>query len=213
MTKNAIIFDFDGTIAETIPLALEALRRACARKGLRVPSDEEFFKMFGPTEHGVVKILCPENSEELFAMYLEEYKKLHQDISPMPFKGMVELLKKLHARGVKLAIITGKSDETLEVSLTHYGIAQYFDLAFTGGFNGSIKPECIAKVLEAWNMKPEDVLYVGDAITDVFDSRKAGVLPITARWSRLSPTMEELKDAKQDLYFNTIQELSDWLDA
>ncbi len=209
--KNAVIFDFDGTIAETIPLALEALKLACSRCGIRQPSQDEFFALFGPSECGISRILYPEAPEKFFAAYLDEYNKLHDKFSPKPFPGIVETINKLSARGAKLGIITGKSQESLNISLKKYGIS--VDIAMSGSIEGSIKPECMQKVLGLWNMKPSEVIYVGDAIGDVLDSRKVGICPVTARWSSLAPNLKELEEIGQKLYFDKVSDFSDWLDS
>ena len=62
-------------------------------------------------------------------------------------------------------------------------------------------------------MKPSEVIYVGDAIGDVLDSRKVGICPVTARWSSLAPNLKELEEIGQKLYFDKVSDFSDWLDS
>ncbi len=209
--KNAVIFDFDGTIGETIPLALEALKSACAHCGIRRPSREELFAIFGPSERGISRILYPEDPDEFFEAYLTEYEKLHDKISPAPFEGIPEIIDKLSSRGARVGIITGKSRESLDISLKKYGIR--VDVSMSGGINGSIKPACMQKMLNLWKMSPSDVIYVGDAVGDVLDSRKVGIYPISARWSRFAASAKELKNAGQEICFDKVSDFSDWLDS
>ena len=81
MIKTAI-FDFDGTLADTIPLCREAFRRAIRKLDGRILTDEEIERQFGPDDLGVIQNLIPgkpelhERGRELFIHY---YRKLHAD--------------------------------------------------------------------------------------------------------------------------------------
>lgn len=106
MIKTAI-FDFDGTLADTIPLCREAFRRAIQKLDGRILTDEEIERQFGPDDLGVIQKLIPgkpelhERGRELFIHY---YRKLHADLAPAPFPGTAELLSTLRNLGIRLAM-------------------------------------------------------------------------------------------------------------
>lgn len=122
MIKTAI-FDFDGTLADTIPLCREAFRRAIQKLDGRILTDEEIERQFGPDDLGVIQKLIPgkpelhERGRELFIHY---YRKLHADLAPAPFPGTAELLSTLRNLGIRLAMVTGKRLESAEISLQFF---------------------------------------------------------------------------------------------
>lgn len=128
MIKTAI-FDFDGTLADTIPLCREAFRRAIQKLDGRILTDEEIERQFGPDDLGVIQKLIPgkpelhERGRELFIHY---YRKLHADLAPAPFPGTAELLSTLRNLGIRLAMVTGKRLESAEISLQFFHLSEFF---------------------------------------------------------------------------------------
>ena len=206
----AIIFDFDGTIGETIPLALHAMRHAYKDLGLRPPSIKTLEANFGPTELGLLMRLTPERADKLFALYLAEYERAHEELSPRPFSGIRELVKNLKAHDALTAIVTGKSRESAEISLKHYGLSGLFDIVETGGLEGTVKPQKIKKILESWNFSPAATYYIGDSVQDIIDSKKAGVVPLAAAWSELADADTLAKHSPAEI-FKSVDGFSSWL--
>lgn len=154
MIKTAI-FDFDGTLADTIPLCREAFRRAIRKLDGRILTDEEIERQFGPDDLGVIQKLIPgkpelhERGRELFIHY---YRKLHADLAPAPFPGTAELLSTLRNLGIRLAMVTGKRLESAEISLQFFHLSEFFSYSgnrLPGGRRktrphqtGSVPSEC-----------------------------------------------------------------------
>ena len=109
--KKGFIFDFDGTLGETVDLVLAAFDSAYADLGLVMPPRDEIIANFGPTELGLLRRLSPAHGDELFARYLVHYSRLHSKYSPAPFLGIADVLKMLFDRGLLLGIVTGKARE------------------------------------------------------------------------------------------------------
>lgn len=143
MIKTAI-FDFDGTLADTIPLCREAFRRAIRKLDGRILTDEEIERQFGPDDLGVIQKLIPgkpelhERGRELFIHY---YRKLHADLAPAPFPGTAELLSTLRNLGIRLAMVTGKRLESAEISLQFFHLSEFFPILETGSPEGGVKPD------------------------------------------------------------------------
>lgn len=127
---RAVIFDFDGTIGNTLPLCIAAFRRAIEPLAGKQLPDEEIVATFGPSEEGTIRILAPHAYEQGLADYLNCYRELH-DMCPSPFDGIPELLEWLKARGIIIALVTGKGRRSCSISLEQYGIARFFDLVET----------------------------------------------------------------------------------
>ena len=154
MIKTAI-FDFDGTLADTIPLCLEAFRRAVNDLDGRVLTDREIERNFGPDDLGVIRKLFPgkpewhERGRELFIHY---YQELHAEMAPAPFAGTVELLHSLRNSGIRLAMVTGKRRESADISLKFFHLDGFFPVLETGSPEGGVKTDRINRALERWEL-------------------------------------------------------------
>ncbi len=212
--KNAFIFDFDGTIAETIPLSLAAIRAAYADNGLPSPSEGEVVSNFGANELGMFGKMTPGRADGLFESYVDEYRALHAKYSPEPFEGVAGILRKIRGAGWKLGLVTGKHRRTAEASLDFYGLRGIFDGVRCGGLGGSVKPENILSLLREWGADPRRTWYVGDVAQDVLDARAAGIRPVCAAWAktRLSD-LAELEALRPEAVFGSVGEFGAWIDG
>lgn len=209
--ENAFIFDFDGTIAETIPLSLAAIRAAYADNGLPEPSKREVVSNFGANELGMFAKMTPERAENLFESYVNQYRALHAKYSPEPFDGIGGILRKIKGAGWKLGLVTGKHPRTAEASLGFYGIRDMFDGIRCGGLNGSVKPENISSLLREWGADPKRTWYVGDVAQDVLDARAAGIRPLCAAWAKTKLSDQaELEALRPEAIFGSVGEFEAW---
>ncbi len=104
---KAVIFDLDGTLANTLPLCIEAFRQSVEPLINRSISDADIIATFGPSEEGTIMALAPNHYDKGIADYLHYYEQLH-DMCPIPFGGMKEILQTLKNKGVRIAMVTGK---------------------------------------------------------------------------------------------------------
>lgn len=211
-TIKAVIFDLDGTLANTIPLCIAAFRKALEPEVKRSLSDDEIMATFGPDEEGSIKQLAPENYKETTAHFMQYYKDLHH-ICNHPFEGIADLLQTLKNKGVFLALATGKGKETTSLTLQHLQLTHYFDRIETGSPKGSRKPEAIQSIIDSFdNLTKEETIYVGDSKGDIKDSRKAGIKVIAAAWAETAKP-DELKNEEPDELFHSIDAFANWLYA
>ena len=209
MRYNAVIFDLDGTLADTLPVCVTAFQRAFARFSERHFSQRELISMFGPTEEGTCKEVVPEHWEAALEAYLEEYERAHY-ICNVPFEGMRDVLDLLRGRSVPVAMVTGKGPVSAEISLRHLDLAEYFEIIETGSSKGKVKPECIARVVSGWSMEPGNVAYVGDTAYDMEAAIEAGLVPLGAGWAE-SATVNEGKAMAR--IFRTVEAFRSHLEA
>ena len=182
MLLRAMIFDLDGTLADTLPVCFEAFRRALRTHAGRTFANEEIRSYFGPSEEGMLQQLVPAAWEPCFADYLREYERAHV-LCPRPFEGIADALALLRSRGASTALVTGKGPKSTAITLRVLGVADAFDAIETGSAAGAVKPDAIRKVLRDLGLAPGDAAYVGDAPYDIEAARDAGVLPIAAAWA------------------------------
>jgi len=206
---SAVIFDLDGTLTDTLPVAFSAFRAAVAAFTDRQFTDAELIATFGPSEDGILRRLVPDHWERCFERYVDEYAERHHACSA-PFPGIEVALDLLKRRGVRLAVVTGKAARTAAITLDRVGIADYFEIVATGSAAGGIKPQAIRSVLDAWREDPGRAAYVGDAIPDMQAARAVGILGVGAAWAGTA-TPVDLTSAGAALVFTDIEPFIAWL--
>ncbi len=207
---SAVIFDLDGTIADTLPLCIKAFRHSIEPLINRDLSDEEIIATFGPSEEGTIKALAPDHYELGIESYLNHYEQLH-DMCGTAFEGMEEILKQLRNLGVRIAMVTGKGKYSTAISLKHFGLGSYFEIIETGSPEGARKAMGIAAVLNHFTgVGREEVIYVGDAPSDIIASRQNNINVVAAAWA---DTVEPAKliELSPDAIFYSVKDFAEWL--
>lgn len=173
---KAVIFDFDGTIGDTLKLVIESLREAVSPFTDKVLSDDEIAATFGPIEEGsILKFVDEKHYEEACLRLYEAYARLHKEITPKPFTGVVDLIQYLKDKNLIVTLATGKGAKTCEISLKQYQMENIFDKIKTGSIKGGIKPQMMQEIIQDYKLNPSDVIYIGDAPTDIDAARQVGV--------------------------------------
>ncbi len=183
---KAVIFDIDGTLGDTLPLCVEAYRACVEAQGLPRPSAAEVVSFFGLSDRGVLGGLLgmsPEDSALPIDCFAEIYEQLHPLLAPAPFEGAVEMLRAVKAAGIRIGIISGKERYTAEPTIRRYGIAELIEWKGLGLPTHNCKHERLAEVMQEWNLHPDELVYVGDAPSDIELSHRAGVRIINAAWA------------------------------
>ena len=209
MKLQGIIFDLDGTLANTLPVCFTAFRRAFFQYLNRNLTDEEISLHFGASEEGIIQQVVQSEWQACLKVYLDEYKKAHT-ICPQAFPGIETVLSYCQEKNIALAIVTGKGRGSAEISLRYLGLENYFDTIETGSADGGIKPLAMKKVLEKWNILPECVAYVGDSPSDVADAKEVGVIPVAAAWAETA-SFERLETMNPLVTFSSVEDFSDWI--
>lgn len=206
---HGVIFDLDGTLGDTLPVCFAAFRDVFAEYLGVVYSDDEIRAMFGPTEEGILTERIGVELDESLARYLTAYQAAHE-LAPEPFPGIVALLDELDARHVPAAVVTGKGPRSAEVSLQAWGIDDRFSHIAAGGHDGNIKDANMARVIAAWDVRPQSVVSVGDAPSDITAARTVGAVPVGAAWASTAER-HRLEPLTPDAIFDDIASFSDWL--
>ncbi len=206
---KGIIFDIDGTLTSTNELIFKSFNHIAKKYLDRTFTDKEIIALFGPTEDVILKEWCGENFETAKKDYYEFYKSHHHIANLYP--GIKELLDYLKTNGFLLAIFTGKGRQASLITLEELSIINYFDIIVTGDDVTNHKPssEGIMKFVNEYNLKKDEVLMIGDSVADVRASQEAGIRIASALWD--SYAAEKVKNLGSDYYFNTVEELREFL--
>lgn len=205
---KGLIFDLDGTLADTLPLCLISFQEALENISGKRPSKEAVEKYWGYSEIGIVKKLYPQNWKIYFEEFLKIYKKNHSMCCQI-FDGMKETLSLLKENSIKTALVTGKGKDSCAITLEELGIEEYFEIIETGSEIGSIKPACIRKVLDIWQFEPQEIYYIGDAVSDIKDSKEVDVKCIAAAWAKTAH-IKLLEQEEPSVIFYSIEDFHLW---
>lgn len=206
---KGVIFDIDGTLTYTNRLIFDSFNHITEKYLNKKYSDKEIIGFFGPTEDVILKELCKENFDAARKDYYNYYKENHS-IAQM-YEGIRELIIELKNKGVLLSIFTGKGRTSSLITLDELGLTEYFDLIVTGDDveNHKPSPEGIIKFLRKFNLKPFQVLMIGDAPSDIKASKEAGVHIASVVWDSYSEA--EVKKLNSENIFHTVKELRNYI--
>lgn len=208
------IFDLDGTLINSLPAIAHFANTALAKNGFPI-HDEEKYKVFvGDGAAKLVHRMLGENdNDENYAIVKTDYDSLYEaDVlyKTMPYDGITELLKKIKAYGVKIAVLSNKPHNVTK-SVVEKLFGELFDICL-GQRDGVAKkpsPDAVFEICEIMNIKPAECIFVGDTNVDVRTGKNADIPVIGVLWGFRDS--EELTAAGADYIVSDVNEIYDIL--
>ena len=196
--KN-LLFDVDGTLADTTALILYTFEETFRILGLPPRSEEEVLSQIGRPLHLQARDIDPERAVEIFDLYQNLYAR-HHDRLAKEFPGVRESLAGLKARGYRLAVVTSKRSSSTADDLEYFGLQPYFDAVVTADDTGRHKPhpEPVLKALERLGAAREEATFIGDSPYDLRSAHAARVLAGAVEWGPFP--REKLEAEKPDYW-------------
>ena len=183
---KAVIFDMDGVIVESERLHIEAEQQAMLKHGVRI-SAEELHTYTGTTAmfmftELIKKYKLDTTFEKIFNEKEEILFKLLEK-ETRPTNGVIELLKKLRQKGVKLAVASSSHRRLIDYILRKLDIGYLFDFVVSAEdvVHSKPNPQIFLKSAQALHVKPSECLVVEDAKLGVEAAKKAGMKVIGYR--------------------------------
>ncbi len=178
MKYKLIIFDFDGTLADTSLGIINSHKHANAAMGRPIPNNDTLASVIGgpllDTYHTMFGF-SDEDAAEAVRIYRERYAK-HGVNELVIYDGMAEALSKLKARGFMLAVATLKAEKFAIPMLEMLGIAKYFDVIHgVDDKDTRTKASLIGLCMDELNVTQKEAVLVGDSIHDAKGAATAGV--------------------------------------
>ena len=173
------LFDLDGTLVDTkLDIAL-AFQRVLGEAGFEKPSLEDVEKAIGGGAKNAVNKLTGLEGDALAPLleaFTAAYEEMCADHTEV-YAGGEALLRRLKAEGAKLAVVTMKFRAPTHKILRRHGIIDLLDdvLAFDDLEKRKPDPDSLVKLIIKYDLKPEDVLVIGDTVTDLKYAQNAGV--------------------------------------
>jgi pyrophosphatase PpaX len=208
---RAVLFDLDGTLADTVPLILRCYRHTMKEhKGEELP-DALWVRNIGkPLRVSMADFTSdPDEIERMVGTYVAFQRTVHDDMVK-GFPGAVEAITELRARGVPVGVVTSKGREMTARTLGCSGLAEILDVLVTADDvrNGKPDPEPVLKALVELGIEgpPEHALFVGDSPHDLVAGRAAGVRTAAVSWGPF--TRAELETTPPDYWIASWEELT-----
>ena len=184
---KAVIFDFDGTIADSSEGIMESALRTVETIGYdRSLYSEDYLKRFiGPPLRDCFRITfsVPEDKIEECVKTYREFYNSDGMFRMKPYDGIKELLYALRAMGIKTAVATNKMEELAVRCIKYLGMYDCFDVIKGPEVDGGItKAEVILNAINALDVEKDEVIMVGDTSNDQVGAEKAGVSFLPVKW-------------------------------
>lgn len=165
------MFDWDGTLMDSISKIVESMQTSAQQLGFPVPDYDQAKNVIGisllPALKQLFNIHCEEAANDLFDTYKEHFKE-HAQISSPLFSGAIELLEKLKQQGYILAVATGKARQGLDHNWHHSNTKHFFSASRTADdARSKPSPDMLQQLLSELNLSVDEVLMVGDTTYDM----------------------------------------------
>ena len=207
---DAIIFDLDGTLLNTLEDLTDSVNFALEKYGMPLRTLDEIRHMVG---NGVQKLLrravptetTDEECEKVFAEFKHHYAEHCNDKTDL-YPGIRELLKRLKELGFHMAIVSNKLQEGVD-ALSELYFKEYVEAAI-GARDGMQKkpaPDGTYEAMQILNVTKERCVYVGDSEVDIATAVNTGMDCITVEWG--FRTREEQEKAGGKLFVSKPEEI------
>ncbi len=191
---DAVFFDWDGTLVDTLPGLLIAHNHVRTHFGLELWTRDQFHKEMKYSSRELYPKLYGERADEAISV-LRAYMDANIIKHLTPLKNAEVTLRRIHKAGIPIGIVSNKRQEFLTREIEHLGWGRYISIEAGSGFAERDKPsgDPIRKALAAVNLKPEDsmVWFVGDTETDMLAAADASCLSVLILHGEQRPEIVE----------------------
>lgn len=181
-----VIFDWDGTLMDSVSRIVSCMQRSAAECQLLIPSREHILDIIGLSLPVGMKQLHPSATADDIDLLIATYSDLYKlrDTTPSPlFDGVDQMLQELYQVGKKLAVATGKSRAGLERVLKETDLGALF-ISRRGADEALSKPNplMLSQILQELSLSPEQAVMVGDSVHDLDMANNIGMPAIGVTW-------------------------------
>jgi phosphoglycolate phosphatase len=189
MTYEAVIFDLDGTLLNTLDDLGNAVNRVLADMKFPTHTLDEYRGFIGDGAEKLIYRALPEKSRDELTVrtclkaFLEDYDT-HWNVDTRPYEGIPELLDALEERALKIAVLSNKPHTTVIRCVSELLPRWRFDVVLGHSDEAPHKPDPAGalEVTHRLHIPPEAFLYLGDSGVDMKTALAAHMFPVGVLW-------------------------------
>lgn len=210
-TENqAVVFDLDGTLLNTLSDLAEAVNYAMRQKGWQARTQDEVRAFIGDGIAKLIKRSAPENAPQKdiddALQIFTGYYGAHMSDNTAPYDGIIPLLRSLKTHGIKTAVVSNKHDSAAKnLICTNFGSLVDYTQGKAEGIAAKPDPLPLLTAAAKIGTDIKNVLYVGDSDVDVLTAHNAGCECVGVTWGYRDEAL--LKAAEADYIAHTANEL------
>jgi len=205
---RGVVFDFDGTLVDSMKKIFEALNEALNKRNLPTIDLNLLGRMAGRPISDIIsaRMYVPEPTiktieNDVFKAYVE-FCKVHCQLLP----NVENTLKVLKSKGIKLGLLTTTPRKPLKAVLRKLAIRDYFDIMLAKeDAKSKPDPDGLRQIVTKFEIGADECLYVGDSPIDILTGKAAGIRTIAIATG--VTTMEQLKENTPDIIITDLEQL------
>lgn len=190
----ALLFDLDGTLADSVELIVGAYRHAFAAHLPGAPNDEQWISGMGTPLMGQIQRLVGDDAMVApFLATYREFQQLNHDRLLREFEGVRDTLALLHGRGHPTAVVTSKANEGAHRAIRLLELGSYLDevVGLDSCQRHKPDPEPVLLALDLLGYPASEAIFLGDSPHDIRAGNAAGVTTVAALWGPFArPALE-----------------------
>ena len=186
---RGVIFDLDGTLADTLRDIADSMNRVLESKGLPVHSYTDYKIFVGRGLRNLTVQSLPENlrsEESINKAFQEMFEDYSQNclVETSLYDGIPQLLDEMTSRGIKMAVLSNKADELTQIVVESLMGRWNFEKIIGASDYIPAKPDPKGAeiIIESFNAPRKNILYVGDTGTDMLTAVATHLFPVGVTW-------------------------------
>lgn len=215
---QAALFDLDGTIADSLQSLSYVTNKVMEECGLKQLETERFRYFAGDGAKTLVERALKEAGDPELKKFETAFEKYEQyfakdcNYKVKAFDGMLEVLRKMKEKGIKLGVVTNKAQKNAELVVEELYGKGLFDVIVGYTLERPRKPDPAEAVyaMECLGVKPEETIYIGDTNVDMKTGNGAGCDTVGVLWG--FRTREELEANHAKIIIEKVEQLLELLD-
>ena len=208
---QAVIFDLDGTLLDTIADLAKAGNYALVEMGLPIHNVDKYKQMVGYGKKKMIDNLLPDcckSGARVADKLFDSYYNHHMLDNTKEYLGISDVLKGLKAKKIKLGVLTNKPHNFAIKMVEHY-FPGLFDMVLGMDKNSIVKPDpgILLNMIEDFKLDNSELFIVGDSDLDILTGKNAAVDTLSVSWGFRDKT--QLKEMNPTYLIDEVKQLTD----